>query len=190
MNFVERLAGQVEQEVEHVDALIQQNAAASQFLLGPPCVQIVTIHTFAVAATHPENGAELAGVHDALHLVDCTVLTVIETVHQHFAAGAFDFLNIAHILSAESGGLFAEDVLASLQCHDRFWLVEIVGQAKKDNVDVRVFDDLVNGIGDRVFAVIGDVDVEDGFDLGEAVRFDRIGTNLSHFAESANSNIH
>lgn len=124
MNFVERLAGQVEQEVEHVDALIQQNAAASQFLLGPPCVQIVTIHTFAVAATHPENGAKLAGVHDALHLVDCTVLTVIETVHQYFAAGAFDFLNIAHILSAESGGFSQKTCLPAFSAMIVFGLLK------------------------------------------------------------------
>src|SRR4051812_14310846 len=57
LDFVE-VFGEMQKEVEHVDALIEHDAAAGALDVGAPALQVVDLDGFAIPAPHPEQTAE------------------------------------------------------------------------------------------------------------------------------------
>ena len=138
------LAAEVAEQVEHVDALIEQDAAADQGRVAAPGRRIGGPFGLAVDAPHPEDAAVLAAVDDLLGLHDAEVVAVVEAELQHLAGVAplrrHDPLDVVH---GAARRLLAEDVLAGVQGRDDDIGDEAVGRADEHGVDAGVQDGLV-----------------------------------------------
>ena len=131
-----KLAIEMTEEIEHVNALVEQDAAPGQRRAVTPFAGLAGAFRLAVDPAHPQNFTILTAINDLLRLHDAVVIAVIESHLQHQAGITFfrrhDALDIRHIAAR---GFFAEHMLAGIQGGDHHLGNKTVGRADKHRID-------------------------------------------------------
>ena len=165
-----RAAHQVPGQVQHVDANVQQGAAAGDLLVGEPAAGIA--HAADQAGLGVVHLAQLPGVDEGLQHLAVRGMTAHETHLDHPVAPADRVLDGGGLGNGAGDRLLHQHMLAGLDGGDGPGGVGVVPRAHADTVDVVLRQQLMGvGVGAGGTELLGHgagaggVDVADGDDL-------------------------
>src|SRR5450755_2980500 len=134
---VDELPGEESHHIQHVDALVQQNAAAGDL---PPCAPIlIKAHhlRFAVDAPQTEDVTELTGPNDPERVADGVVVAMVEAVFQlEPGVSGFNLADAHDVLDVTTRGLFTANVQPTLETRHRHGGCDVVPEAHEEHVEV------------------------------------------------------
>ena len=135
------------EQVDHVDALVEQDAAAGDGRVVPPGGLVTSAAGLAVSSFDPQDAAHPAAVDDLPGLLHRRVEAVVETEHQLEPSGVG--LGLSHfpdVLDSAARRLLAENVLAGGQASDCHPGNEGVRHADKHRVHVVAGDQVLPAV--------------------------------------------
>ena len=114
---------------------------AGKLPFGTPPFKELFIHFFPVSTAHPlENFPQIAAIHHLLHFANALVVTVVEAIHQLFAALHFCGLDFLDVCCSEGRRFLTKYVLSSAKCGYCERLIEIVGCAYENRIHTWIAD--------------------------------------------------
>ncbi len=135
-----RVSGKIPKEIQGVNGLVNQHAAAFRLPLATPCAGGIVL--FPAIPNHntvtAQHFASLTAVQQGTNAEGCTVVTVLKANTQltsRFLGGSRHVFRIGQM---NGHGLFAQHMLAGLQGVHRHLMMQVMGRAHMHHIYFRV----------------------------------------------------
>ena len=188
-NF-DKIASEMAKQVEHMNALVEENAAARDLRSVSPLLRLAGALGFAVDTADPEHIAIAAAVHNLFCLHDPVMVAMIETnLEDEARIALFGSDNAFDVLQVSPWRLLAEDMLAGIEGRFDDLRYKPIRCAHEDGIDTRVYDRVIIRHHLEILkALIGWRGIEPGYEDSAIVHSYGFGPNAAHLAEADDSN--